>query len=216
MAATVIINRHTGAAGSQVKTDITSATTRASTSDAPAPGAADPIPIPAAGTNRSFWVTTRLECAVTPSGTIDNLRWFADGANGFGTGVTCVGRDASTGANAGYRQATGTQGTTGDELTTGNHTGLDGAPADVFTHTSGSPRALGGSIVNPSTGEFGDFFVYSIEVGSTAGPGVVPTETFSFRYDETDLDRNSPQDRLQGHSLLSKIDRTMSHLHRWI
>jgi hypothetical protein len=184
MAATVIINRWTGASpGSQ--TDITSINTRARTDDVHSTaGTTNPIPIPAAGTNRSYWVSTRLEATVAPSGTIDSLEWFSDGANGFGTGVTCAGADASTGADGGYRQATGTPGTSGTELTAGNHTGLDGAPADVFGFTTGSPKALGGSIVS-TTGDFGDFFVYQINVGTTASPGATPTETFTFRYDET-------------------------------
>lgn len=187
MAATVIINRVTGASGSLTSTDITSATTRASWSDAPAPGTANPVAIPAAGTNYAWWVSTRLNASTTPAGTIDNLKWYSDGANGFGTGVTCKMSDASTSTDSGYRQATGTggTGTNGTQLTTGNHTGLDNAPVDAFGLTSGSPKTLGGSIANPSTGAFGDYAVWQIEVASTAGPGVTPTEQFTFAYDET-------------------------------
>jgi hypothetical protein len=185
MAATVTVRRHTGTAGSQTKTDITSATTRASASDAPAPGTADPIPIPGAGTNYSYWVSTRLSADTTPAGTINNLKWYSDGSNNYGTGVTCVAADASTGGNDGYIQATGTQGTTGTELTQGNHGGLDQAPFDAFSKTSGSPQALGGSIDNPSTGDFGDFVVLQIEVASTAGPGTLSAETFTYQMDET-------------------------------
>lgn len=185
MAATVIIDRLTGTAGSETETDITSANTRASTSDSASPGTANPIPVPASGTNYSYWVTTRLKCTVTPTGTIDNLRWYSDGTNSLGTGVTCKGADASTGTNSGYRQGTGTSGTTGTQLTTGNHTGLDGTPVDVFGLTSGSPKTLGGSIVNPSTGRFGDHFVYQVEVGTTAAAGTTTTETFTYKYDET-------------------------------
>lgn len=185
MSATVTIRRHTGTAGSQTKTDITGGTAVASTSDSPSPGSANPIPIPVSGTKYSYWVSTRLSVDVTPAGTIDNLKWFADGANGFGTGVACNGADASTGSNAGYREAGGTPGDTGTQLTTGNHSGLDGSPADVFTYTTGSPKALGGTISNPSTGDVGDFFVWQLAVGSTAGPGLSPAETFTFRYDET-------------------------------
>lgn len=184
MAATVQIVRKTGAG--PTATDITGINTRANAEDAHSvAGTSNPIRIPAAGTNYSYWVTTRLNVTVTPAGTIDNLRWFTDGANGFGTGVTCVGAKASTGAAAGYREATGTPGTTGTELTQANHTGLDEAPADVFGFTSGAPKSLVGSITNPSTGEFGDHWVYQIAVASTAGPGATPSETFTFRYDET-------------------------------
>lgn len=184
MPATVLIRRKTGAG--PTATDITSINTRANAEDAhTTAGVANSIRIPAAGTNYSFWVTTRLDVTVTPAGTIDNLRWFTDGTNNFGTGVTCKGAKASTGAAAGYRQATGTVGTTGDILNGTNHTGLDEATADVFGFTSGSPKALTGSLTNPSTGQFGDHWVYQIEVGSTASPGATAAETFTWRYDET-------------------------------
>lgn len=178
MAATVIINRLTGAGPTE--TDITSSNTRASTSDAPSPGTSDPIPVPPSGSSYSYWVTTQLEATVTPDGTINNINWYTDGANGFGTGVTCIGQDSDT-----YVQATGTQGTSGTELTTGNHAGLSGAPADVFSFDSGSPKSIAGSLDNPNTGLFGDMFVYQIVVASTAGPGATPTETFTWSYDET-------------------------------
>lgn len=184
MAATVQIVRKTGAG--PTSTDITAINTRANAEDThTVAGTTNPIRIPAAGTNYSYWVTTRLNVTVTPAGTIDNLRFFTDGANGFGTGVTCKGAKASTGAAAGYREASGTPGTTGTQLLQANHSGLDEAPADVFTFTSGSPKALTGTISNPTTGQFGDHWVYQIEVGTTANPGATNPESFSFRYDES-------------------------------
>lgn len=181
MAATVTIRRWTGAVGSPSKTDITGINTRANAEDAHSTaGTANPIQIPNSGTNYSYWVSTRLSADTTPSGTIDNLRWYSDGSNNFGTGVTCKGNTAD-----GYKQATGTAGVTGNQLTTGNHTDLAAAPVDVFTHTEASPKALTGSISNPNTGDFGDFFIYQIEVGATAEPGPTAQETFTFKYDET-------------------------------
>lgn len=186
MPATVQVVRKTGPSGSIVVSDITGINTRANAEDAHSTGGtSNPIRIPAAGTNYSYWVSTRLKATVTPAGTIDNIRWFTDGSNSFGTGVTCKCAKASTGADAGYRQATGTPGTSGTQLTQGNHAGLDEAPADAFGFTSGSPKALAGSIVNPSVGEFGDHLVYQVEVGSTAAPGATGSEQFTYRYDET-------------------------------
>jgi hypothetical protein len=185
MAATVQVGRKTGA-GAGSFTDITGINTRANAEDVHSTaGTSNPIRVPTSGTNYSYWVTTRLKATVTPAGTIDNLNWYTDGANGFGTGITCKVAKASTGANAGYVQATGTAGTTGTQLTQGNHAGLDAAPVDAFGKTSGAPLALVGSIANPSTGEFGDHVVYQIEVGTTAGPGATAQETFTFTYDET-------------------------------
>lgn len=183
MAATVTITRWTGSAGGPTKTNITGANTVANAQDthtAIASGSANPIVIPTAGTNYSYWVTTRLNCTVTPDGTINNIRWYTDGANNFGTGVTCNMQSADS-----YVQATGTTGVTGTELTTGNHAGLTGSPVSAFTYTSGSPLSLTGSITNPSTGDFGQFIVYQIAVASTASPGVTGTETFTWIYDET-------------------------------
>lgn len=183
MAATIIINRLTGAG--PTLTPITSGNTRASTSDAPSPGTADPIPIPAAGTNYSYWVCTRLQCTVTPTGTVNNLKWYTD-AGGFGTGVN-VTVDTATA----YTQATGTQGSTGDELTTTSYPSISGGGgagqpyANAFSFTSGAPLSVTGSITNPSTGEFGDRVVYQIEVINTASAGSLTPETFTWQYDET-------------------------------
>ena len=180
MPATVTIRRHTGAAATPTKTDITAGTTRASTSDDPAPGSANPIPIPATGSKLSFWVATRLSADTSPTGTINNLRWFTDGSNNFGTGITVKGQSANA-----YDQASGVVGDTGDVLDTTNYTGLSAAAVDVFTFTAASPKALTGSISNPATGDFGDFMVVQMEVASTAGAGAVASESFSYRYDET-------------------------------
>lgn len=185
MAANVQIKRFTGAAPG-TGTNITGINTRANAEDAHSTaGTSNPVRIPSSGTNYSYWVSTRLDATTAPTGTINNLRWFTDGTNNFGTGITCVGQTANAGADAGYRQATGTPGTTGTQLTTGNHTGLTGAPVNVFTFTSGSPKTLVGSISNPTTGVFGDFFIYQLEIISTASPGSSAQETFTFRYDET-------------------------------
>lgn len=184
MPATVTIRRWTGAPAGPTKSDITGINTRANAQDAHETADVDnPIQIPGAGTNYSYWVSARLSADSAPSGTIDNLRWYSDGTNNLGTGVTCKVAKASTGADAGYRQATGTLGQTGTLLNQTNHTGLDAAPADCFGKTSGSPLALNGS--QTGTGDFGDFVVYQIEVASTASPGATPQETFTFKYDET-------------------------------
>jgi hypothetical protein len=185
VAATVQIIRKTGVAPG-VAANITSINTRANADDINSVASTtNPIKIPAAGTNYSFWVNTRLNVTVTPSGTIDNVKWFTDGTNNFGTGVTCMGAKASTGADAGYREAVGVVAISGTQLTLVNNTGLDAAPVDVFTFTTGAPLALSGSITNPSTGEFGDFMVYQTEIGITATPGPTGAESFFFRYDET-------------------------------
>lgn len=179
MAATVTIRRWTGASGSPTKTDITSINTRANAEDAHSTaGTTNPIQVPASGTNYSYWVSTQLSADTAPSGTIDNLRWYTDGTNNFGTGVSCKANTASA-----YVQATGTAGETGDILNTTNHTSLAGATSDVFGYTSGSPLSVTGSI--SGTGDIGHQVVYQIEVADTAAPGATSQETFTWKYDET-------------------------------
>jgi hypothetical protein len=182
MAATVIINRLTGAG--PTKTAVTSGNTRASTSDNPyTTETTNPIPIPGAGSVRSFWVVTRLETTVAPTGTVDNLRWYMDGANGFGTGVTM-----EVAQSTAYTQASGTAGSDGDELTDTNWSGGTLTPTDpandnAFTYTVGAPLSVTGSTT--TTEDFGNYVAYQITVASTASPGVVTAETVTWKYDET-------------------------------
>jgi len=179
MAATVSIRRWTGSSGSPTKSDITSINTRANAEDAHSTtGTTNSILIPAAGTNYSFWVSTRLSVDAITGGTVDNLRWFTDGTNNMGTGIGVIGNTADA-----YVQATGTAGTTGTELTTGNHADLAGSPVDVFGHTSGSPKAVTGTTTE--TGDLGHFFVYQVTVGTTASSGATSSEQFTWRYDDT-------------------------------
>ena len=177
MAATVQIVRLTGSG--PTATDITSINTRANAADAHSTAdTASPVQVPTSGTNYSYWVVTRLNVTVAPSGTINNLKWYTDGANNLGTGVACKVSTAS-----GYVQATGSAGT-GTQLTTGNYATLAGAPSDAFAYTSGSPLSVTGTIT-AATGQFGDRVVYQLEVGTTAGPGATGSETFTYKYDET-------------------------------
>lgn len=177
MAATVLIRRLTGAG--PTATDITSINTRANAEDAhTTAGTSNSILVPAAGTNYSYWVTTRLDVTAITSGTVDNVKWYTDGSNNFGTGVTC-----SVGTATAYVQATGTAGTTGTQLTAGNYTGYTQGNANAFTYTSGAPLSVAGTTT--TTGQFGDRVVYQIEVGTTAASGATAQETFTWRYDDT-------------------------------
>ena len=177
MAATVTIRRLTGAG--PTSTDITSINTRANAEDAhTTAGTSNSILVPAAGSNYSYWVVTQLHVTAITAGTVDNVKWYTDGSNNFGTGVTCVGNTAT-----GYVQATGTAGTSGTQLTTGNYATLAGAPSEVFAYTTGSPLSVSGSTA--ATGAFGDRVVYQIVVGSTAASGATAQETFTWRYDDT-------------------------------
>lgn len=187
MAATVTIRRWTGASGAETKTDVTSINSRYMTSDTHATGGtANPIPVPAASSNYSYWVSYRLSVDVTPTTELNNIKFYTDGTSSSPTGVTWLMQKANVGADDGYRQATGTEGTTGDLLNLTNHTGLTDVPVDPFGYDSGAPLTLSGSITNPDTGDVGDFVVVQLVVASTTTTtGAVTAETFSFVYDET-------------------------------
>ena len=102
----------------------------------------------------------------------------------MGAGFTWIAQLASTGADDGYRQATGTLGETGTLLNTTNHTGLNGAPVDFDTITAGAPLALTGSFDNTQTGHVGEFLVMQFNVTSAAGSGVKAAQTLRWNYDE--------------------------------
>ena len=179
MSATVKIRRWTGTAGSETKTDVTSINSRMNAEDNHSTaGTANSILIPSAGTNYSYWASFRLQITAIVGGTVNNIKFFTDGANSLGTGVALKVNTAT-----GYVQATGTAGTSGNQLNTTNHNLLAGAPVDAFTYTSSSPLAVSGS--SSTTGDVGDFVVLQIEVSTTASSGATPQETMTLRYDDT-------------------------------
>lgn len=179
MGATVQIRRWTGVAGSETKTDVTGINSRMNAEDAHSTnGTSNSVLIPSSGTNRSFWAVFRLYIAAIVGGTVNNIKWFTDGANGLGTGVSLKVNTATA-----YTRATGTTGTTGTQLTTGNYPTLAGAPVDAFTYNSGSPLSVAGS--SNTTGDVGDFVVQQIEVLNTASQGATPQETITWQYDDT-------------------------------
>jgi hypothetical protein len=180
MPATVTIRRRTGTGGGITNTDVTAGSTLFSLSDVTSPGTSDPCQIPSAATNYSYWMSLYLQADTTPAGTIDAVEVYSDGASGFGAGITTK----VTTANA-YTQATGSA-TSGTQLVIGNYAGISPSPPnDLFGYTSGAALSVPGSINNPSTGLISDFVVLQQEGTSSVVPGSTPTETLTFKYDET-------------------------------
>lgn len=119
MAATVTVRRWTGASGAITKTDVSGITSLGNWDDAHFASAPTyPIQIPSAGTNYSWWATFGLSADTTPATSISNLKFYTDGTSGFFTNVALKAQTANVGADSGYRQAVGTDGTT-----TANQTG---------------------------------------------------------------------------------------------
>jgi len=181
MAATVKIFRITGASGSTTDTDITSINTRLLADDThTTAGTTNPVRIPTTGTNYSYWATLRLKVTSnTANATISNMKWYTDGTNNLGTGV-----GLNVAAASAYVQATGTQGTTGDEMSA-NHTGLITSVTGAFNYTSSNPLSINTSNTGTSsTGYIGDYVVLQLTVDSTASTGATPQETITFQWDE--------------------------------
>lgn len=177
MAATILIRRLTSTG--PTLTDITSINTRANAEDNhTTAGTSNSVLIPTSGSNYSFWVVTRLDCTAITAGTVNNIKWYTDGTNNFGTGVTALGNTATA-----YTQATGTTGTTGIVLNATNYTTVT-TPVDPFSFTSGSPKSVTGSTTTTSS-TFADMFVYQLVVGTTAASGASAQETFTWQYDDT-------------------------------
>jgi len=180
MAAIVHVYVHTGSGPSNTNTDsLGPPNIRLKTADDATIDDANPIPIPTSGTNRSYWKTLTLWAETSPTGTINNIKFYTDGG-GFGTGITTYVGDETSST---YDQATGTEGTTGDEMVA-NHSEIT-AKTDAFTYTSGVPKDVSGSITNPDTGRISDYIVLQMDVGASASPGNLSDETFTIRYDET-------------------------------
>lgn len=165
MAATIQIISHHGAAGA-TETQVDGGTMRYKVADNDTADANDPIPVPPSGTNYSYIKQNRFKCTVAPSNTVNNLKFYTDGANGLGTGVSIGAKTDASYTNP------ATQGTTQLSGTT-----------DIFTYTSGSPLSVTGS--TSGTGSFGDYVVSQMGVASTASPGTTPSETLTFQYDES-------------------------------
>jgi hypothetical protein len=180
VSAVVTIRRWTGPENNPTKTDITGQNTRCNAEDRhTASGTTNPTQVPSSGLNYSYWVTLRLYCSETPAGAVTNIRLFLEDAGDFGPGITFKGQSATS-----YTTAKGIPGKSGDPLNTQNYPGLSADPVPLNSFTPQAPKLLGGLLANPSTGDFGDFFVFQVEVGPSAI--IQPSQaTLTFKYDET-------------------------------
>ena len=147
----------------------------------------NPIPKPAAGTNRSFWKQIYLKCATAPDTMCNNFRWYTDGG-GFGTGIALkIGTQhpvRKAGVKTGYDVATGTIGETGDAMT--DHSEVS-ASSDAFGYVVGAPKTVTcgeASSQIDAIGETTNYVVLQAEVISTAAAGTPGNETVTWKWDE--------------------------------
>jgi len=165
MVATVQITQLTGAGPTE--TNKTSGTIRFKNADTPSgTTTSNPLVIPTAGTEISYKVSTQLKVTVAPDTNISNLKFYTDGANGFGTGVGMQSKAVAT-----YAQATG------PETNTTPYT-------DSFTYTSGAALSLGTGTFT-GTGLKGQVAEHIMTVATNATQGTLsPGETGTYSYDE--------------------------------
>lgn len=163
MAATVKIVEKNGAGGTQ--TDKTSGTIRFKNADNATVDTSNRMVVPGSGSDYSYEKWLRFQVDVAPSVDLQNLKFYTDGSNGFGTGINL------------YAKAVTNYSTPAEATSTTGY-------ADAFTYTSSSALSLGTGPYT-STGEKGDHCVLMLKVDSTAAPGLLSTETLTFSYDET-------------------------------
>lgn len=197
MASTILIN--TCFAGTDTSpgtddSDITSGTLRFKFSDDNTADSNNPLAIPGSGTDYSFWKHTYFRMSVRPgSEVVNNLKFFSDGANGFGTGVGLVVSDQlpahTAAADTEYEVDNHTQGTTGDNMDDGtNNHSICTTTSDVFGKTSGSPLTVTigeASSQMDAVAEVSAYVLLQMTVASTASAGTLTAETLTYRYDET-------------------------------
>lgn len=144
----------------------------------------DPMPIPTSGTEFSRWKQIYLVCTTAPDTQVDNVRFFTDGSN-FGTGITVRAGDQfplkADLVNTGYDVSDANA-----VMTT--HTDITSSTEVFANFTAGSPLAgptisEAGAIID-AINETTNYLVLQMEVISTASPGNLADETFTFRYDE--------------------------------
>jgi len=156
-------------------TTITNA--RFCTADTYNPGTSYKIPIPASGTNYSYWKSHCLAISGTYT-EITNVKWYTDGT-GFGQGVEVYVCPSGL-TEEQYAQATGTEGQTGDEMVA-NHPNVLAA-SGAFTYTAANPLLVDSGPISGTART--NHIVLQMAVDSTASPGQLPAETFTFVYDE--------------------------------
>lgn len=178
-----------GAPGTEEDTDVLGPpNVRFKTADDATIDTNNPIPIPGSGTKYSYWKSIYMYCGTAPGTKVDNVKFYTDGG-GFGTGITVkVGTQMpvkTNTSNTGYVKATGTPGDTGNEMVA-SHSGISSS-VDAFSYTSASPKSVTISETSSqidAIGETTNYLVFQMEVISTASPGDLDNETWTFKYDE--------------------------------
>lgn len=126
----------------------------------------DPLVIPAAGSDFSYTKWLRLRIGDTgASDKINNIKFYTDGASGFGTGVGLWAKSAAA-------------------FSAPSEPATSSGYSDAFGYTSGGALALSGADFSGTNTQIGSFLVLLMEVSATATAGALSGETGTFSYDE--------------------------------
>ena len=167
MAATIQIHEMSALA---TGTDKTSGTIRFKDADDATVDTNNPIEVPGAGSVYSYTKKVRAYMEAPPTTQVNNLRWYTDGSNGFGTGVTATAKNLGVTWGANYKT-------------------LMSGGSDLFGYTSGSPLDGDGTDTGAFTSSdddthIGDLIELQLAVASTASNGALSAETLTLAYDE--------------------------------
>lgn len=150
MAAVIQIDRWTGAGGSPTKTQVDGGVAWLVTSDAAQTDDMTEKPIKPTGageTNYSYWATLRFN-VTTGAGAgqaVGNLGVWFEGTGKLSANVDLMYglMNRHDGTDGGYRQATGTPGETGTELSLANHNALVELPGSVYVKNADTAEGEG-------------------------------------------------------------------------
>jgi hypothetical protein len=150
--------------------DKTSATIRFHLTDSCAADGTSPLVKPPSGTDYSYTVTLRAFMDDAPAVQINNICWYMDGANNYGTGVSLYAKNVGTTFVAHY-----------DTAMTGG--------ASAFGYTSVAP--LDGDAADPGPHVpadvdtyIGDLIDLQMWVADTVTPGTLSAESITLSWDE--------------------------------
>lgn len=160
------------------------------TADDPLALLTNPIPRPTAGTNYSFWKSVYLQCTTAPDNAVNNVQFYTDGTVYDAPNVILyIGDETPVKTavlNTGYAVATGTIGTTGNEMVA-SHTGITAktlASIFIVSNTKSILISEAGNLID-AIGETTNYMVFQLNVIQTATAGNTGTEIFTVQYDET-------------------------------
>ena len=177
MAATVVINEWNG---NSTKTDKTGSTVRFKTADNATVDTNNPITIPTSGQTHSFEKWLRLAITGTqPSQRLNNLKFYTDGSNGFGAGVTMYTEVNPTGS---FRSAA--QAVSSNAVPLGGSGSITMTNAFAYTAAGAVSLSSAAETFSASSTDIGRFAVLVMTISAAASQGTLTAETGTFSYDE--------------------------------